>query len=371
MTPPSLTSRHSSQHRQVVRRHHDLSALKLFQPQPLSHRAAEDLFEVTSRLAYSMMAHELFPRFCDAVKDHANPESVSARFGEDTQLKDMLGDEKAVLLFSEYCKIHHCEEQVLFWLEAHDHKLLFDPQDMVQQGERLYELYLDPAKSESLINISERATKDIRSKLDSGKVDRELLATAMAEVEMMLELDVWPRYKDAVVSGEHNPTQGKADIVQHEEEDEATVNMSQPSKAAVKWTLKKPADAEKLRRAALRAGCAEMVDYCRDCQEYEKLFSDMDRLNKAAAINRRYLMSGCDSPVNIPDTQLKAIQKGMESPSPLIFKKSYEEVVKLLSDNVYANYLEMLKEEAAASAAMAPGSRVGNKNGPGGCCILA
>ena len=159
--------------------------------------------------------------------------------------------------------------------------------------------------------------------------------------------------------------------MQHEEEDEATVNMSQPSKAAVKWTLKKPADAEKLRRAASRAGCAEMVDYCRDCQEYEKLFSDMDRLNKAAAINRKYLMSGCDSPVNIPDTQLKAIQKGMESPSPLIFKKSYEEVVKLLSDNVYANYLEMLKEEAAASAAMAPGSRVGNKNGPGGCCILA
>lgn len=320
------------------------------------------------------MALELFPRFCDAVKEHANPESVSASLREDTKLKDMLGDEKAVLLFSEYCKIHHCEEQVLFWLEAHDHKLMFDPQDMIQQGERLYELYLDPTKSETLINISERAAKEIRSKLDLGKADRELFATAMAEVETMLELDVWPRYKDAVVSGEYNPTQGKADVAQHDEEDEANVDMSQPSKAAVKRTLKKPSDADKLRRAAVRAGCAEMVDYCRDCQEYEKLFSDMDRMNKAAAINRKYLMSGCDSPVNLPDTQLKAIQKGMDSPSPLIFKKSYEEVVKLLSDNVYAKYLEMLKEDAdaAASAASAPGSRAGSNNGdPGGCCILA
>ena len=64
----------------------------------------------------------------------------------------------------------------------------------------------------------------------------------------------------------------------------------------------------------------------------------------------------------------------MESPSPLIFKKSYEEVVKLLSDNVYANYLEMLKEDAAAAAlaASASVSRVGGKTGgPGGCCILA
>ena len=321
-----------------------------------------------------MMALELFPRFCDAVSRSSDPESVSSSLGEDTKLKDILGDETAVLLFSEYCKIHHCEEQVLFWLEAHDHKLMFDPQDMIEQGERLYELYLDPTKSETLINISERAAKEIRSKLDLGKGDRELFTTAMAEVETMLELDVWPRYKDAVVSGEYNPTQGKADVTQHDEEDETNVDMSKPSKAAVRRTLKKPADADKLRRAALRAGCAEMVDYCRDCQEYEKLFSDMDRLNKAAAISRKYLMSGCDSPVNIPDSQLKAIQKGMESPSPLIFKKSYEEVVKLLSDNVYANYLEMLKEDAAAAAlaASASVSRVGGKKGgPGGCCILA
>ena len=36
-----------------------------------------------------------------------------------------------------------------------------------------------------------------------------------------------------------------------------------------------------MRAAASKQGCPEMVDYCRDCAEYEKLFSDADRLTKA------------------------------------------------------------------------------------------
>ena len=73
--------------------------------------------------------------------------------------------------------------------------------------------------------------------------------------------------------------------------------------------------------AAAKAGCAEMVDYCRDCLEYEKLFSDNDRLSKATQMLKKYLTAGCDAPVNIPDTQLKAIQKQADAPTPTMFKR--------------------------------------------------
>ena len=69
-----------------------------------------------------MMALELFPNFWDAIKSqkHRGATSLTALTAE-TNLKDVLGDEKEVTLFSEYCKSHFCEEQVSFWLEARDH----------------------------------------------------------------------------------------------------------------------------------------------------------------------------------------------------------------------------------------------------------
>lgn len=109
-----------------------------------------------------------------------------------------------------------------------------------------------------------------------------------------------------------------------------------------------------MREAASKQGCAEMIDYCRDCAEYERLFSDADRLTKAQAMHRKYLSSGCDYPVNIPDTQLKAIQKKIEQPTATIFKKSYEECLQLISDNIYNTYLDMQAESRASKAAGAP-----------------
>ena len=142
---------------------------------------AEDLFESTQRHAYQSMSFELFPRFWEAIKELAKTDAVFS-LNEDATLKEVLSDERAVLFFSEYCKLHLCEEQVLFWLEAKDHKLMFDPTDMLVQGQRLYDLYIDEKKSEMRINISDKAAKDIKAKLESGRVDRELFNAASLEV---------------------------------------------------------------------------------------------------------------------------------------------------------------------------------------------
>jgi|TARA_B110000196_G_C21004167_1_gene594480 hypothetical protein len=178
------------------------------------------------------------------------------------------------------------------------------------------------------------------------------------QVETFLELDLWPRYKEAVMSGAYDPGTGRVDVEQHATEDaakaEADVDLSKPSKAAVRAALKSPEECDRMREAASKQGCPEMIDYCRDCAEYEKLFSDADRLTKAQTMHRKYLSSGCDYPVNIPDTQLKAIQKKIDQPTATIFKKSYEECLQLISDNIYSIYLEMQAANRASRAAGAP-----------------
>ena len=202
--------------------------------------------------------------------------------------------------------------------------------------------------------------------------------TACTQVETFLELDMWPRYKEAVISGAHDPSAGTTDVDQtawlgdlrRSAEADGEVDLSKPSKAAVRVTLKNPSECERLRTAAARQGCAELVDYCRECAEYEKLFSDADRFTKAQAMHRKYLSSGCDSPVNIPDTQLKAIQKKIDEPTDTIFKKSYEEGLKLISDNIYTNYLEMQAADQQqlrrVSAAVVPAKVKG-----AACCVIS
>lgn len=346
----------------------------------------EDLFEEAQRLAYQQMSLELFPRFWDAVKAQTDT-AQAITFTENATLKSVLGDEKQVLLFSEYCKMHLCEEQILFWLEAKDHKLLFDPNDMLQFGQRLYLTYIDMKTAEARINVSDVAAKDVEAKLATGKVDRDLFNECSTQVETFLELDLWPRYKDAVISGTFNPAQGKVNIIDqqgHMEEDDnpsKEVDMTKPSKAAVKKILLMPANSDevnRMKRAAEARQSAEMIEYCRDCQEYTKLFSNEDRMVKATAMIKKYLTAGCDMPVNIPDTQVKAIQKNADAPDATIFKKSYEECVKLLSENVYTVYLEeVAKDEEAKKAAQisapAAGSAPakGGGGGGGGCCIIS
>ena len=195
-----------------------------------------------------------------------------------------------------------------------------------------------------------------------------------SQVETLLELDLWQRYKEAVMSGACDPGAGRVDVEQHSTNDaemarESDVDLSVPSKAAVRAALKSPEGCDKLREAAFKQGCAEMIDYCRDCAQYEKLFSDADRLAKAQTMHRKYLSSGCDQPVNIPDTQLKAIQKHIEQPSATIFKKSYDECLQLISDNIYHLYLEMQASDRSSKAAGAP--TVGTPNPPKtSCCTM-
>jgi len=146
---------------------------------------AEDLFAHAQECAYRMLALELFPRFWDAIKsqDAPRPSSYSVKLTEYSCLKDVLSDEKGVMFFSEYCKTHYCEEQVLFWLEARDHQLLFDPSDMLSQGLLIFDTYVK-LSAEYRINISATATEAVEARLSSGSVDRTLFDEVSQEVPL-------------------------------------------------------------------------------------------------------------------------------------------------------------------------------------------
>ena len=66
-------------------------------------------------------------------------------------------------------------------------------------------------------------------------------------METFLELDLWPRYKEAVTSGAYDPRAGRVDVEQRattsdaaQAEGEAALDLSKPSKAAVRAALRRP-----------------------------------------------------------------------------------------------------------------------------------
>ena len=81
-----------------------------------------------------------------------------------------------------------------------------------------------------------------------------------------------------------------------------------------------------MRAAAASQGVKETVDFCVDCQAYKLLFSEADRKPRAKLIHNTYLQAGCDTPVNLPDTMIKSVEKelnaeqcgsqGLEPPRP-------------------------------------------------------
>ena len=92
------------------------------------------------------MLFDLFPRFWDAVKQSDQRHGVASRskLTEATTLKEVLkANDLEIHLFAEYCREHMCEDSVIFLLECQTYSLLFDPSDLLAQGKRIYETYID------------------------------------------------------------------------------------------------------------------------------------------------------------------------------------------------------------------------------------
>ena len=186
----------------------------------------EDLFEPLQQDSYNTMLFELFPAFWEAIKkqDVAEGSSKRSQLTTKTTLAEVLkANDLEIHLFAEYCREHMCEESVTFLLECGMYALLFDPLDLETQARRIYELYIDDASEGRISGISAVISDKIKSVLEKANVlqksdvkerkstrrestttgiDSSLFQKAAEEVMQTLNMDVWPRYKEAVLNNQ-------------------------------------------------------------------------------------------------------------------------------------------------------------------------
>jgi hypothetical protein len=285
-------------------------------------------------------------------------------------------------LFAEYCREHLCEDAVIFLLETAMFGLLFDPSDLLTQGKRIYDTYLDPSSEERIV-VAASTYKSVKELIDAASkpgqpgLTPKLFDKVVDEVTATLNLDVWPRYKETVLAGEDIRlssimNKGAAQKV----DTDAFVDMSKPSKSAVRAALLDPERLELMREAAASQGVKEAVDFCVQCASYKLLFSEADRKPRAKVIHATYLQAGADYPVNVPDTMTKHVEKLMGKDDfnapPELFEACHNEILQVLSDNIFLIFTRMRQEAEAKKAEEAEARRAAAeaaKKG-GGCCVL-
>lgn len=162
----------------------------------------DDLFVALQQEAYGLMLFELFPNFWEAVKaqDREGGRDKRSKMTSSTTLKEvcppfssaalllftMLPHAPSILhhscllaqilkandleihLFAEYCREHLCEDSIIFLLETALYSLLFDEADLLQQGKRIYDTYLDPT-SEGRIVVSDSIFAEISKQVKAAE----------------------------------------------------------------------------------------------------------------------------------------------------------------------------------------------------------
>jgi len=333
----------------------------------------EELFLPLQQEAYGIMLFDLFPRFWEAVKEQ---DMISKKKGTtltaDTNLSDVLAqDGIEIHLFAEYCREHLCEDSIIFLLEAKSFQLLFDPRDRLAEARRIFETFLDMG-SESRIAASNSVVAECKTAIEEAEKDEskalnsDLLDRMCGEVTSTLNMDVWPRYKEAVLSGAElrlsSLTQASG---------EKYVDMTKPSKKAVAAILRNPDKLAHLRKVAEAQGVKEAVEFCVACYEFKLLFSEADRKPRSKVIYDTYLSPGADSPVNIPDTMIRQVENDLKTGpvTDFVFEQAAQEVAQVIADNLFSHYLKAIEQAEEEKQAPAPAVAPPPQGG-GGCCVL-
>lgn len=269
-------------------------------------------------------------------------------------------------LFAEYCREHMCEEAVTFLLEVNMYSLLFDPLDLETQAQRIFNLYLDNKSEGRIAGVSDRVLNQIKSTLEAANVlhldskvlrrsERrasittgitcELFAVAASEVMLTLDMDVWPRYKEAVLSNKslklYEGKSPRRNLVDK--------GGGRPTKQAVLTAMRDRKKLEHLRAVASSQGMRESVDFCVEAEEYKLLFSEADRKPRAESLYKMYVAPGADLPVNLPDHMMRKVEKDYELAKTDLFEDSVQELLQVIRDNIFDRYLQEIDRNSSSS----------------------
>jgi len=313
-----------------------------------------EMFDTLIEAAYEQMLHDLFPRFKEAVAVSRTKKQARSTITAETSLSTVLNSSIECHLFADFCRAEHSEENLLFWLEVDGFEALSDENDMLTQGARIYHNFLH-ADAPLQIAISQATADEIKARLEGPYEDRrplnDLFKGAKTQVYDQLALGMYPRYQEVMTEKAGLPSLRRSG--QSEESvDPAELDYQDAKVKHVEDTLNDPDQSERLRAVADKSGNAEMVDFAKDCQEYSKLFNTRDRKGQGELIWEHYLCDAADRKVNIPDTQVKEIERSRTTDdwSSTTFEKAYAEVLRLLLTNCFKPYIQACKKEAAEAA---------------------
>jgi len=210
----------------------------------------------------------------------------------------------------------------------------------------------------------EFATQGTDDQLEPGLFDK-----IYTEVSVTISSDIWPRYKDAVLKGENI---GNSAVVGSQGTDgSGLVDFGKASKQAVAALLRIPYKLEILRHVAQAQGVRENVEFCVQCQSYKMLFSEDDRKPRAKVIWDTFMAAGADTPVNIADNLIKETKPKALAAEPDAFEVAYDEVLRIISDNLFAHFMKALECEEARKAMEAVSSAPPPAPPSSGrCCLL-
>ena len=104
-----------------------------------------------------------------------------------------------------------------------------------------------------------------------------------------------------------------------------------------------PYQQELLRDSARKLDAEEALDFYVDCKKYALLFNEQDRRETAQRLWMRYLDAKADRLVNVPDQISRQLRKDIfekKSSDPKLFKKAEEDVLNLMTDNIYPSFIK-------------------------------
>jgi len=155
----------------------------------------EELYDGAQAEVYEQMRLDLYPRFMERLDDMKGSSPLDEEPAESLKVVLMGTQPAATRSFSRFAREALCEEALLFWVEANDYALLFQPSDMLSRAAAIYETYMSP-DAKYKVNLSDKIIESVDAAIKSEKCHNALFKTSQTEVSEFLGNDVFPRYLD-------------------------------------------------------------------------------------------------------------------------------------------------------------------------------
>jgi len=336
-----------------------------------SSQPPDDLFDHAQLEVYELMRLDLYPRFYEEIQETLGG-TDEEKEEPATSLGVVLSGTKpaAVRSFTRFCQEQYCEEALLFWMEAHSFTLLFQQMDLDTNAKVIYENYMGPS-AKYKVNVSGGEVDRIKGVMDEQAVDNTLFVKAQNEVELFLDLDVFPRYEEWLATQASGPAPAT-------KRDTPLAAAGLDREAARKETerlLSDPETRNAMRLIGSELDASENVDFYIEIQKYKLLFGETDKKETAVRIWDRYLDFNSEHLVTLPDQMHRTLNKAVHADGDIpldVFAKAEKETLHLITDNMYPAYLKK-QQAAAATPSPAPAATTaagGGGGGGGGCCLI-